>query len=103
MEMSRTLTRRGFARLALIGGVGAGSLAVVSAPFAGTIFARPVNPTLFGVGAGPIPTSATDVPEVGMTEVESAPGTATTESVGVGLVLQAINLTTGHVQPLPAP
>src|ERR1043166_1375696 len=102
-EMDQRLTRRGFARLALVGSVAAGSLAVVGVPFAGTVFARPANPTLLGVGAGPIPTSNTDLPEVETTDLDSAPGTAATERVGVGLVLQAINLPTGRSQSVRAP
>jgi hypothetical protein len=101
--MDHRLTRRGFARLAFVGSVAAGSLAVVGVPSAGTIFARSANLTLLGIGAGPIPTSSTDVPEISTTELDPAPGTAATQRVGVGLVVQAINLTTGRSQPVRAP
>lgn len=83
--MNRKLTRRGFARLAVVGGVAVGSLAATTVPFASTIFARPDTPTLLGASTGPIPADDSEAP---------------TTSIGVPLVLETIDLASGQQHPV---
>jgi len=84
--MNRKLTRRRFARLAVVGGVAVGSIAATGAPFASTIFARLDNPALLGVSTGPIASDDSEAP---------APSV-----VVVPLILETIDLVTGQQQPV---
>jgi hypothetical protein len=100
--MTERLTRRRFTHLALVGGVAATSIGVVTAPFATTIFARSVNLGLIGVSAGPLPGGA-DASEVAWTEFESASSSAATASEPLSIVLQTFDLTAGRPRSLVAP
>jgi hypothetical protein len=86
--MNRKLTRRRFARLAVVGGVAVGSIAATSVPFASTIFARLDSATLLAASTGPIASDDSEAP---------------TPSVTVPIVLETIDLTTGQRHPMPVP
>jgi hypothetical protein len=100
--MSRTLTRRRFARLAVAGGVAAGSITLVTAPLANTIFARPAHPVLIGLSASPVPSTALDAPEVDATEFEPPSNRVVTDSLALSLELHSLDLSTGQVRSLPS-
>jgi hypothetical protein len=96
--MAARLTRRRFARLAIAGGVAAGSIGVVTAPFANTIFARPVESGLIGIKPGPISIDDPDPPEVARTEVQPATGGPASVSRATSLLVHAFDLSTGQVR-----
>jgi hypothetical protein len=96
--MSERLTRRRFARLAIAGGVAAGSIGVVTAPFANTIFAKPADPAFIGLKVAPVPSNDSDAPEVDRTEFEPVSGAAASTPRTTALILQSLDLTTGRIQ-----
>jgi hypothetical protein len=96
--MAERLTRRRFARLAIAGGVAAGSIGVVTAPFANTIFARPADPPLIGIGVAPIAFDDTDAAIVNRTEFEPASGSVVSSARASALLVHSIELSTGQVR-----
>ena len=102
--MPRRLTRRRFARIALASSVAAGSISAVVVPSATTIFARTARLELIGIRPSPIPSGASEAPEVTRTEHDLGSGALEPTGIPLSLALHTLELPTrqSRLQSTPA-
>jgi hypothetical protein len=101
--VTRKLTRRRLARLAVAGGVAVGSIGVVTTSFATTILARTSPNSLIGIMSGPAQPDDGDRPAGDITEFEPGSGGSHTANAAVPITVHALDLSTGRSRALTAP